>query len=54
MAAAAAASTQMDTIQYAHPFLVWWGWGKEVSDIIKGERVECIGVGLEVAVVFVQ
>ena len=49
--AAAAASTQMDTIQYAHPFLVG---GKEVSDIIKGERVDRFGVGLEVAVVFVH
>ena len=48
--AAAAASTQMDTIQYAHPFMVG---GKEVSDIIKGERVDRFGVGLEVAVVFV-
>ena len=47
-AAAAAASTQMDTIQR----LVVGG--KEVSDIIKGERVESIGVGLEVAVVFVH
>ena len=46
--AAAAASTQMDTIQR-----IVIG-GKEVSDIIKGERVEGIGVGLEVAVVFVQ
>ena len=51
MAAAAAASTQMDTIQYAHPFMVG---GKEVSDIIKGERVDRFGVGLEVAVVFVH
>ena len=49
-AAAAAASTQMDTIQYAQGIL----GGKEVSDIIKGERVEGIGVGLEVAVVFVH
>ena len=50
--AAAAASTQMDTIQYAHPpFMVG---GKEVSDIIKGERVDGIGVGLEVAVVYVH
>ena len=47
-AAAAAASTQMDTIQ---SLVVG---GKEVSDIIKGERVEGIGVGLEVAVVFVH
>ena len=54
--AAAAASTQMDTIQYAHPFLVGGKeGGKEVSDIIKGERVDGIGgVGLEVAVVFVH
>ena len=51
MAAAAAASTQMDTIQYAHPFFVG---GKEVSDIIKGERVDRFRVGLEVAVVFVH
>ena len=50
-AAAAAASTQMDTIQRAQRILVV---GKEVSDIIKGERVEGIGVGLEVAVVFVH
>ena len=50
--AAAAASTQMDTIQYAQRILVG---GKEVSDIIKGERVDGIGgVGLEVAVVFVH
>ena len=49
--AAAAASTQMDTIQNAQRIIVG---GKEVSDIIKGERVEGIGVGLEVAVVFVQ
>ena len=49
--AAAAASTQMDTIQNAQRILVG---GKEVSDIIKGERVEGIGVGLEVAVVFVH
>ena len=49
--AAAAASTQMDTIQNAQRILVV---GKEVSDIIKGERVEGIGVGLEVAVVFVH
>ena len=49
--AAAAASTQMDTIQYAQGILVG---GKEVSDIIKGERVDGIGVGLEVAVVFVH
>ena len=49
--AAAAASTQMDTIQRAQRIIVG---GKEVSDIIKGERVEGIGVGLEVAVVFVQ
>ena len=48
MAAAAAVSTQMDTIQR----LVVGG--KEVSDIIKGERVDFIGVGLEVAVVFVH
>ena len=48
--AAAAASTQMDTIQNAQRIIVG---GKEVSDIIKGERVEGIGVGLEVAVVFV-
>ena len=47
-AAAAAASTQMDTIQH----LVVGG--KEVSDIIKGERVDRFGVGLEVAVVFVH
>ena len=47
-AAAAAASTQMDTIQR---FVVG---GKEVSDIIKGERVDGIGVDLEVAVVFVH
>ena len=46
--AAAAASSQMDTIQR---FVVG---GKEVSDIIKGERVESIGVGLEVVVVFVH
>ena len=46
--AAAAASTQMDTIQR----LVVGG--KEVSDIIKGERVDRFGVGLEVAVVFVH
>ena len=51
MAAAAAASTQMDTIQYAQRILLR---GKEVLDIIKGERVEGIGVGLEVAVVFVH
>ena len=50
-AAAAAASTQMDTIQYAQRIIVG---GKEVSDIIKGERVDGIGVGLEVAVVFVH
>ena len=49
--AAAAASTQMDTIQYAQRIIVG---GKEVSDIIKGERVDGIGVGLEVAVVFVH
>ena len=49
--AAAAASTQMDTIQYAQRILLR---GKEVLDIIKGERVEGIGVGLEVAVVFVH
>ena len=49
--AAAAASTQMDTIQNAQRIIVG---GKEVSDIIKGERVEVIGVGLEVAVVFVH
>ena len=49
MAAAAAASTQMDTIQYAQGIL----GGKEVSDIIKGVRVDRFGVGLEVAVVFV-
>ena len=49
--AAAAASTQMDTIQNAQRIIVG---GKEVSDIIKGERVEGIGVGLEVAVVFVE
>ena len=46
-----AASTQMETIQDAQRVLVG---GKEVSDIIKGERVEGIGVGLEVAVVFVH
>ena len=51
MAAAAAAYTQMDTIQRAQRILVV---GKEVSDIIKGERVEGIWVGLEVAVVFVH
>ena len=28
--------------------------GKKLSDIIKEEWVDCIGVGLEVAVVFVQ
>ena len=50
-AAAAAASTQMDTIQNAQRIIVG---GKEVSDIIKGERVDGIGVGLEVAVVFVH
>ena len=44
----------METIQDAHPLLLWWGGGKEVSDIMKGERVEGIGVGLEVAVVFVH
>ena len=49
--AAAAASTQMDTIQNAQRIIVG---GKEVSDIMKGERVEGIGVGLEVAVVFVH
>ena len=49
--AAAAASTQMDTIQNAQRIIVG---GKEVSDIIKGERVEVTGVGLEVAVVFVH
>ena len=49
--AAAAASTQMDTIQYSQRILVG---GKEVSDIIKGERVDRFGVGLEVAVVFVH
>ena len=49
--AAAAASTQMDTIQNAQRIIVG---GKEVSDIIKGERVDGIGVGLEVAVVFVH
>ena len=49
--AAAAASTQMETIQNAQRIIVG---GKEVSDIIKGERVEGIGVGLEVAVVFVH
>ena len=49
--AAAAASTQMDTIQYAQRVLVG---GKEVSDIIKGERVDGIWVGLEVVVVFVH
>ena len=49
--AAAAASTQMDTIQYAQRILVG---GKEVSDIIKGEMVDGIGVDLEVAVVFVH
>ena len=49
--AAAAASTQMDTVQYAQRVLVG---GKEVSDIIKGERVDGIWVGLEVAVVFVH
>ena len=53
--AAAAASTQMDTIQYAQSILVGGKeGGKEVSDIIKGERVDGIGVGLEVAVVFVH
>ena len=53
--AAAAASTQMDTIQYAQGILVGGKeGGKEVSDIIKGERVDGIGVGLEVAVVFVH
>ena len=41
----------MDTVQYAHPLFVG---GKEVSDIIKGERVDRSGVGLEVAVVFVH
>ena len=51
VAAAAAASTQMDTSQYAQRILLR---GKEVLDIIKGERVEGIGVGLEVAVVFVH
>ena len=51
MAAAAAASTQMDTVQYAQRILEV---GKEVSDIIKGERVDRFGVGLEVAVVFVH
>ena len=50
-AAAAAASTQMDTIQRAKRCLVG---GKEVSDIIKGVRVDGIGVDLEVAVVFVH
>ena len=45
-----AASTQMDTFQRGKN--VWVG-GK-LSDIIKEEWVECIGVGLEVAVVFVQ
>ena len=50
-AAAAAASTQMDTVQYAQRILEV---GKEVSDIIKGERVDRFGVGLEVAVVFVH
>ena len=49
--AAAAASTQMDTIQNAQRIIVG---GKEVSDIIKGERVDGIWVGLEVAVVFVH
>ena len=49
--AAAAASTQMDMIQYAQGIIVG---GKEVSDIINGERVDGIGVGLEVAVVFVH
>ena len=50
--AAAAASTQMDTIQNAQRIIVG---GKEVSDIIKGERVDGIGgVGLEVAVDFVH
>ena len=41
----------MDTIQNAQLVIVG---GKEVSDIIKGERVDGIGVGLEVAVVFVH
>ena len=45
-----AASTQMDTIQRAKRLM----GGKEVSDIIKGERVDGNGVGLEVAVVFVH
>ena len=50
--AAAAASTQMDTIQNAQRIIVG---EKEVSDIIKGERVDGIGgVGLEVAVDFVH
>ena len=50
--AAAAASTQMDTIQNAQRII---GGGKEVSDIIKGERVDGIGgVGSEVAVDFVH
>ena len=40
----------MDTFQRGKN--VWVG-GK-LSDIIKEEWVECIGVGLEVAVVFVQ
>ena len=40
----------MDTFQRGK--IVWVG-GK-LSDIIKEEWVECIGVGLEVAVVFVQ
>ena len=40
----------MDTFQRGK--IVWVG-GK-LSDIIKEEWVECIGVGLEVAVVFVE
>ena len=45
--AAAAASTLMDKV-------LWAVLVEEVKDIFKEERVEIIGVGLEVAVVYVQ
>ena len=47
MAAAAAASTVMDKALRAVRI-------EEVKDIFKEERVEMVGVGLEVAVVFVE
>ena len=45
--AAAAASTLMDKV-------LWAVLVEEVKDIFKEERVEIIGVGLEVAVVYVE